>query len=313
VSLRIVVRGTAAFNSARRALGLPAIAHPFEQTTRVARQLVLTSEAFDFSASGLPPHVVYAGPVLDDPPWAEPWSSPWASDDPRPLVLVGFSTTFQDQVDALRRVIGALRLLDARAVLTTGPALSVADLPAAPNVHVCRSAPHALLLGQASVVVTHAGHGTVIRALASGVPLLCMPMGRDQHDNAARVVARGAGLWLSPKAGARRIRKAILELLVSPGYRDKAREIGTAVRQDARNSRAVTILEGIAATHGRLRTFVSGHRRRVLEKHELPRAGRWQAPRPYARREAMSATIPRASVGVRPVNCRTSRTRWAWS
>src|SRR5262245_19510365 len=110
-----------------------------------------------------------------------------------------------------------------------------------------------MLLRRSSAVVTHAGHGTVIRALAAWVPLLCLPMGRDQHDNAARVVACGAGLRLRPTAGAGRIRNAILELLATPCYRDRAREIGRAVQQDALNSTAVTILEDIAATHSRSR------------------------------------------------------------
>jgi len=261
VARLIVGKGTTSFNSMRHALGLLPLAHPFEQTSRVARQLILTSPAFDFPAVELPPHVVYAGPVLDDPPWAEPWSSPWTCGDPRPLVLIGFSTTFQNQADVLRRVIGAFRLVDARAVLTAGPAIPVADLPAAPNVHVCRTAPHALLLKESSAVVTHAGHGTVIRALASGVPLLCMPMGRDQHDNAARVVARGAGLRLSPRTGAKRIREAILELLGSPRYRERAREIGALVREDAHQGQAVTILEDIAAQHERRAGTADGTQR----------------------------------------------------
>ena len=42
----------------------------------------------------------------------------------------------------------------------------------------------------AAAVVTHAGHGTIMRALAHGIPLLCLPMGRDQDDNAARVFAQ---------------------------------------------------------------------------------------------------------------------------
>jgi len=29
-------------------------------------------------------------------------------------------------------------------------------------------------------VITHAGHGSVLKALAAGVPLVCMPLGRDQ-------------------------------------------------------------------------------------------------------------------------------------
>ena len=247
-SLRIFGRGTAAFNATRRALGLLPLAHPFEQTTRLTRHLVLTSAAFDFPATSLPENVVYTGPELDDPEWADPWNSPWSAGDPRPLVVVGFSTTFQNQGRQLGRIIEALRPLNTRAVVTVGPALNMAELPEAPNVFVCRSAPHNQLLPDAAAVVTHAGHGTVIRSLAAGAPLLCMPMGRDQNDNAARVVARGAGLRLSPKSGIKSIRNGVLEILESPRYREKAREIGKVIAKDARNSSVAQILEEVAAT-----------------------------------------------------------------
>jgi MGT family glycosyltransferase len=245
-SLRIFGRGTAAFNATRRALGLLPLAHPFEQITRLARHLVLTSAAFDFPATSLPKNVVYTGPELDDPAWVDPWNSPWLASDQRPLVVVGFSTTFQKQGRLLSRIIEALSPLNTRAVVTAGPALDMAELSAAPNVFVCRSAPHSQLLSEAAAVVTHAGHGTVIRSLAAGVPLLCMPMGRDQNDNAARVVARGAGLRLSPQSSLKSIRNGILEILESPRYREKAREMGKVITKDARNSSAAQILEEVA-------------------------------------------------------------------
>jgi UDP:flavonoid glycosyltransferase YjiC (YdhE family) len=247
-SLRVFGRGTAAFNATRRALGLPPLAHPFEQTTRLARHLVLTSPAFDFPATSLPKNLVYTGPELVDPPWVEVWNSPWTVDDKRPLVVVAFSSTFQDQRRPLSRIIEAMSLLNARAVVTLGPALNMADLPSAHNVFVCRSAPHNQLLPEAAMVVTHGGHGTVIRSLAAGVPLLCMPMGRDQNDNAARVVARGAGLRLSSKSSPKSIRNGVLEILESPRYREKAREMGMVIAKDARNSSATRILEEVAAT-----------------------------------------------------------------
>ncbi|MEJ1937912.1 nucleotide disphospho-sugar-binding domain-containing protein, partial [Nostoc sp. NIES-2111] len=83
---------------------------------------------------------------------------------------------------------------------------------------------------RAACVVTHAGHGTVMRALSHGLPLLCMPMGRDQNDNAARVVARGAGLRLPETASAGEIRSALLALLEDPGFRRAATQLGRAVR-----------------------------------------------------------------------------------
>jgi UDP:flavonoid glycosyltransferase YjiC (YdhE family) len=247
-SLRVFGRGTAVFNDTRRALGLLPLAHPFEQTTRLARHLVLTSAAFDFPATSLPENVVYTGPELDDPEWADPWNPPWSASDQRPLVVVGFSATFQNQGRLLGRIIEALSRLNTRAVVTVGPALNMTDLPAAPNVFVCRSASHNQLLPEAAAVVTHAGHGTVIRSLAAGVPLLCMPMGRDQNDNAARIVARGAGLRMSPKSSIKSIRNGILEILESPRYREKAREMGKVIAKDARNSSALLILEEVAAT-----------------------------------------------------------------
>ena len=52
----------------------------------------------------------------------------------------------------------------------------------------------------AAAFVTHAGHGSTLRPLMAGVPLLCLPMGRDQNDNAMRAAHRGAALNLSPDA-----------------------------------------------------------------------------------------------------------------
>jgi MGT family glycosyltransferase len=243
--LREFGKGTAAFNETRRALGLGPLPHPFEQLTRLASHLVLTSAAFDFASTRPPAQLVYAGPELEDPAWTQPWRSPFAASDRRPLVLVGFSTTFQNQLDVLRRVVAALDGLDVRAVVTAGPAVDIASLPAPPNVHVCASAPHSQLLKEAAAVVTHAGHGTVIRALAAGVPMVCLPMGRDQNENAARVVFHGAGVRVKPTASAAKIRQAVRDVLDTSRYRECARRLGKAIADDARDSRAVSVLETV--------------------------------------------------------------------
>ena len=252
LSLSVFGKGTDTFNAARKELGLSSLRHPFEQVTRVARTLVLTSAAFDFSSTALPRYVSYTGPELDDPTWTEPWQSPWNTDDNRPMVLVGFSTTFQNQMDVLRRVVTALSTLEVRAVVTAGPAVDVSSFPSARNVFVCRSAPHSRILAEASAVVTHAGHGTVIRSLAAGVPLVCVPMGRDQNENAARVTARGAGVRVSPKASVEKIRSAIRTVLAEPHYRQAAQKLGRRVVEDARKSPAVQILEEVAGMSVRL-------------------------------------------------------------
>ena len=91
--------------------------------------------------------------------------------------------------------------------------------------------------------MTHAGHGTVMRALAHGLPLLCLPMGRDQDDNAARVVARGAGLRLKPSAKPDAIAATLRRLLAEPAFRESAERLRDAMGAEDGAERAVAELE----------------------------------------------------------------------
>jgi UDP:flavonoid glycosyltransferase YjiC (YdhE family) len=95
------------------------------------------------------------------------------------------------------------------------------------------------VLREAAVVVTHAGHGIVMKALAADIPMLCMPMGRDQNDNAARVVARGAGLRLRPRAGSRAIGRAVARIVGRPAFAARAAELGAEIRAAALRDEAV--------------------------------------------------------------------------
>ena len=115
---------------------------------------MLTSESFDFHGDSHPQHLHYVGPVLTEPEWVGDWSSPWPEDDPRPLVVVGFSSTYMAQERVLARTIRGLGRLDARVLVTSGPAIDPASLPTAVNTCVIRSAPHAELFPQAAAVVT---------------------------------------------------------------------------------------------------------------------------------------------------------------
>ena len=112
-------------------------------------------------------------------------------------MLVGFSSTYQDQAPLLQRVVDALSSLAVLGVVTLGQMLQAGDVAPSHNVTVIQSAPHGPILREASVAVTHCGHGTVMKALTHGVPMVCIPMGRDQNDTAARVVHHGAGVRLS--------------------------------------------------------------------------------------------------------------------
>jgi UDP:flavonoid glycosyltransferase YjiC (YdhE family) len=106
--------------------------------------------------------------------------------------------------------------------------------------------PHADVLPRAAAVVTHAGLGTVHAALAHGLPLVCLPIGRDQPDNAARVEWHGAGLRLSPKSSAEVVRAAVERVLGDPAFAVSARRLAAAFAEQRPAERALSALEAVA-------------------------------------------------------------------
>src|SRR5829696_762376 len=206
----------------------------FELLDRCTKVLVMTSPSFDFPAPRLPGNVRYVGPQLDDPHWAG--ADGWQRQGTEPLVLVSASSVYQGQTDMLRRVAQALGQLPVRGLLTTGRAVEPAAVSAPSNVEILPAVPHRRVLPEASVVVTHAGHGTVLKTLAAGVPMVCMPMGRDQKDNTVRVLRLGAGVRLGANAAPRHIAAAVSEVLTNVQYASAARQFARVLRREAKNA-----------------------------------------------------------------------------
>jgi MGT family glycosyltransferase len=218
-------------NRIRAEYGLEAVTDLFAQLDSAARVLVLSSVSFDFPAR-LPTNVRYVGPQLDDPAWAT-GADDWRPNGHGPLVLVAMSSIYQHQSDLLGTVATVLGSLPVRAVITTGRAVEPASVLAPGNVRVVRAAPHRDVLREASVVVTHAGHGTVLKTLAAGVPLVCIPMGRDQHANATRVLRLGAGVRIGKRAPDRQVTDAIRDVLYQPAFTANARHVAQLLATEA--------------------------------------------------------------------------------
>lgn len=230
-------------NDVRRGYGLPPLSSPWGQHERADRQLILTAAAFDFPGV-LPDQARYVGPVLDDPAWAA--DGAWSPPDPgAPFVLVAMSSTFQDHADCLQRVADGLAAAGVRGLVTTGPALPPKQIRGSEDVAVVSAAPHAAVLPHADLVVTHGGHGTVMKALAADVPMVVMPHGRDQGDNGRRLTERGAAVVLSRGSSSEKIAKAIRRVLDGEGYSRAAAHLGEQVRAEAASSALVDELEGL--------------------------------------------------------------------
>jgi len=238
--------GLPALNAARATFGLPPLHTAFAQEDRAARVLVLTSPAFDFRARALPANVQYTGMPFADDATAVAWNPPWPADQRQPLILVSLSTTTMQQAAVIQRILQALTGLPVRGLVTLGPSVDPATFRAPVNVVLRSFVPHTTVLPQVAAVITHAGHGTVMAALAHGVPLICLPLGRDQPDVAARVVAAGAGVRLTADASSTQIRRALQQVLTTRGFAERARHMAAAITRENGARTAADALESVA-------------------------------------------------------------------
>jgi UDP:flavonoid glycosyltransferase YjiC (YdhE family) len=236
--------GLPALNRARRRLGLPVLRSPFDQYDRAARVLILASAALDFPVRRLEPNVRYAGTPFDDA-GAAAWTPPWSAGDARPTVLVSLSTLAQGQAPVLQQILTALASLPVRALVTLGPSLDASQFTAPPNVIFETFVPHAAVLPQVTAMVTQCGLGTMMKALAHGIPLVCIPILGDQPDNAARVVARGAGVRLARDASPEQIRTAIRRVLDVPSFRENAQRLAATIAAEDGARTAADELEAL--------------------------------------------------------------------
>ena len=72
------------------------------------------------------------------------------------------------------------------------------DIP--PNVTVSRWLPQIDVLKQASLMITHGGLGAIKECIFFGVPMVVLPLGRDQFDNAQRITHHKLGTTLDLEA-----------------------------------------------------------------------------------------------------------------
>jgi UDP:flavonoid glycosyltransferase YjiC (YdhE family) len=138
----------------------------------------------------------------------------------RPLVLITGGTTVQGP-DLLGGLAGSVAKEGFQAVATVPPG----TLPGGTGVHEIGFVPLARLLPEIDAAVCTGGMGTVLAALATGVPMVLRPVLADQPWNAERVARAGAGLVIEDPADAG---AAVRAVLTEPGYRAAAQEAAAA-------------------------------------------------------------------------------------
>lgn len=185
--------------------------------------------------------------VLHRAPGPRPWQ---AARPEAPTVYLTLGTIFpQESGDLFATVLGGLRDLPIEVVATVGPGLGPEELgPQPPHVHVARFLPQVDVLAHCDAVVCHGGSGSVVGALAHGLPMAVIPLGADQPWNADRCEALGVGRVLDAmEASEARVAEGVADVLASRELRANAARLREEIVALPPTSAAVPYLEALAA------------------------------------------------------------------
>ena len=239
-------QGRAELNETRRRLGLPPHEHVHNGISR-ALSIVGTFPQLEYPFPR-PPGSHIVGPLLWEPPFEEVELPP----GDEPLVLVAPSTAQDAGHDLLRATLAGLADEPVRVLATwnrRGPGPPLDLVPA--NARVVEWLSYARTMPRCDLVVCHGGHGTVVRALASGCPVVVAPAAGDMNENAARVAWAGAGVRIPRRlVSARTVRLAVVRALADPSITARARGLAAWAAQNDGAQRAAELVEAFALPSG---------------------------------------------------------------
>jgi UDP:flavonoid glycosyltransferase YjiC (YdhE family) len=155
--------------------------------------------------------------------------------------------TVNNTTDLFSRVLAGLRELPVNVVVTVGERVDPGELGPLPgHVRVEQFIPQELLLPQCDLVVSHGGSGTVMGALAHGLPSVLFPLGADQPYNAQRCVDLGTGKVLDPvTVTSEEVRTSVSAVLADRAFRRAAERVRTEINALPGPEQTVPLLEGL--------------------------------------------------------------------
>lgn len=164
--------------------------------------------------------------------------------DRTPLVYLTLGTVV-NHGPVLSAAVHGLADLDARVLVAVGPDGDTAAVGRQPaHVSVQRLVCQSEVLPFCAVVVSHAGSGTFLGALAHGLPQLCLPQAADQFRNSQAAVETGAGLMLHPDhATPAAVADAVHRLLTEESFRRAALVLAGEIHAMPAPAEVVGLLE----------------------------------------------------------------------
>ena len=234
-------RGREELNETRGRLGLPPLARVHGGISRDLC-LVATFPQLEYPrAWPAATHVV--GPLLWEPPSGDVELP--AGD--APLVLVAPSTSQDRRRRLLRAALAGLADLPIRVLASTDRRALEPPVAVPANARLVDWVPYARTMPHCDVVVSHAGHGTLARALQGGCVPVCVPAAGDMNESAARVDWAGVGVRL-PRRLCRPgpVGLAVRRALAEPRLAARARALAAWAAAHDSGARAAELVEAFA-------------------------------------------------------------------
>jgi UDP:flavonoid glycosyltransferase YjiC (YdhE family) len=239
---RWLVGSQESLNRERAELGLPPRKDPDAQDPA---ELVLVATLPQLEYPRVWPSGVHVtGPIWLDLPGPDDSAQPGEG----PLIVVAPSTIKDPDGALVRAALEALVGEPVRVLVTRGGRELSLDGPVPANARVVDWLDFARAMPEAALVICHGNHGTVVRALAEGVPVLVSPAMPDDAEHGARVAWSGAGLMIpKPLLSTASLRSASRVLLGEPKFGERARAIAAAGGTQGGPARAAALVEEHAA------------------------------------------------------------------
>jgi MGT family glycosyltransferase len=167
----------------------------------------------------------------------------------RPLVYATLGSIYGTAHKLMRSFIQAIELGGWQGVVTVGRNNDAAKFQHPPTIDVVQYVPQADVLPRASVVLCHGGFGTVMGSIDAGVPMVIVPLGADQLQNAERAQRVGIATVVEPaRASPQVLRDAIAEAMTSDSYCSAVRALRAEAMAMPTMANAVNRLVEMAKT-----------------------------------------------------------------
>jgi UDP:flavonoid glycosyltransferase YjiC (YdhE family) len=235
-------QGRAELNETRKRVGLPPLAHVHGGISRQLA-LVATLPQLEYPRSQPLPWARVTGPLL----WEQPFGNVELPPGDAPLVLVAPSTSQDPDQTLVRAALEGLADEPVRVLATTNRRPPPTPLPQPANARIVDWVSYTRTMPLCDAVICHAGHGTLARALISGVPVVACPHAGDMAENAARVRWAGLGVSLPRRfQHARGVRLALRRLLADARYTKRAGAVRRWAESAGGAARAADEVERLA-------------------------------------------------------------------